>query len=372
MAEQTTGGTTAMDVTFTATDEQQLLRETARKWLADNSDSDRVRELMQSDRGWDEREWAETTAMGWAALPVPEELGGAGYGWAEAAVVAEEAGAALWCSPWLSSAVLATATLLAARGEVADELLGRLASGAATATVAHRDDEDRPHVAGGVVTGTARFVLDGATADVLLVPATAEDGSTALLAVERGAAVTASPLPVLDLTRRQADVTFEGAPARVVADGAAAEAALARGTTVAAVVLTAEQVGGAGQVLAESVEYGRSRMQFGRAIGSYQALKHRMADTLKRLEAARSASMHAVRVLDTDDDDELGIAAPVAVSFCGEVYEQATGDNIQNHGGIGFTWEHDAHLYFKRAKSSKLLFGGPRAWRDRLGHAIGI
>lgn len=359
-----------MEATFVESEEQELLRETARKWLGDNSDSERVRELMQSERGWDTDDWDETVAMGWAALPIPEELGGAGYGWTEAGVIAEEAGAALWCSPWLSSAVLATATLLAARGAVADELLGRLAAGEITATVAHRVTE-RPVFDGQAVDGTARFVLDGATADVLLVPvATGED--TAIVAIERGDGVSSTPLPVLDLTRRQADVDFERAAATVVAEGPAAGAALQRGIDVAAVMLTAEQLGGAAKVLADSVQYGKDRMQFGRAVGSYQALKHRMADTLKRVEAARSASRHAVRVLDADDEAELEIAAPVAVSYVGQVYEQAAGDNIQNHGGIGFTWEHDAHLFFKRAKSSKLLFGGASAWRSRLGDAIGV
>ena len=358
-----------MEITFAPTEEQQLLRETARKWLADHSDSERVRELMLGDRGWDDEDWQQAVAMGWTALPVPEELGGAGYGWAEVGVVAEEAGSSLWCAPFLSSAVLATATLLAARGEVADGILRRLATGEATATLAHRAEDVR--VEGSTVTGTAAFVLDGATADVLLVPATGPDGDV-LVAVERGEGVAATPLPVLDLTRRQADVEFAGAGATVVAAGADATAAVDRGVTVAAVLLANESLGGAAKVLDDSVAYGRSRMQFGRAIGSYQALKHRMADTLKRVEAARSAAHHAVRALDADDEDELAIAAPLAVSYVAGVYEQAAGDNIQNHGGIGFTWEHDAHLYFKRAKTSKLLFGTPSTWRDRLGGTLGV
>ena len=359
-----------MEITFAATEEQQLLRETARKWLADRSDSERVRELMMADTGWDADEWQETVAMGWAALPIPEELGGAGYGWAEVGVIAEEAGAALWCAPFLSSAVLATATLLDARGEVADGVLARLAAGEATATLAHRGGEDLTWD-GSTLSGTAPFVLDGDTADVLLVPASGPEGDV-LVAVERGDGVTSTPLPVLDLTRRQADVALDGAAGSVVATGDAASSAVDRGVTVAAVVLANESLGGAAKVLRDSVEYGKSRIQFGRAVGSYQALKHRMADTLKRVEAARSAAHHAVRVLDGEDEAELAVAAPVAVTFVGSTYEQAAGDNIQNHGGIGFTWEHDAHLYFKRAKSSTLLFGDATSWRSRLGDAIGV
>lgn len=360
------------DVTidFAVSDEQQLLRETANKWLADKADSERVRELMQTDDGFDPDEWAELAGMGWLALPVPEDLGGAGYGWAEAGVLAEEMGRRLLCAPWLSSAVLATAALLEVRGEDADELLSALASGERRATLIHRLEDADVTFDGSTVSGTARFVLDGATADVVLVPASAEDG-LALVAVD-GGEVAATALPVLDLTRKQVELSFAEASGTVLATGDEAAAALDRARAVGAVVLANEQVGGAQEVLEMSVEYGRSRKQFGRAIGSYQALKHRMADTLKEVEAAKSAAYHALRVLDTDDAEETLVSSAIAVSYCGEVFERAAGHNIQNHGGIGFTWEHDAHLYFKRAKTSKLLFGGPKRWRDRLADHLGF
>ena len=361
-------GVTDVTVDFSTTDEQQMLRELASKWLADKSDSERVRELMQTDAGFDAAEWAELAGMGWLALPIPEELGGAGMGWAEVGVLAEEMGHRLLCAPWLSSAVLATAALLATRGDVADELLPGLASGERRATLAHRTGDVDVTLEGDRLSGTARFVLDGATADVLLVPVE-HDGATTLVAVDAADAATTA-MPVLDLTRKQAEVAFDAAPVTVVAEDAAGAVALA--TTVGAVVLANEQVGGAQEVLDMSVEYGRSRKQFGRAIGSYQALKHRMADTLKEVEAARSAAYHALRTLDRDDADETLVSAAIAVSYCGEVFERAAGHNIQNHGGIGFTWEHDAHLYFKRAKTSKLLFGGGRVWRDRLADHLGF
>ena len=355
-------------IDFRQTDEQQLLRETARKWLADKADSERVRELMQTDAGFDEAEWAELAAMGWMALPIPEAQGGAGMGWAEVGVLAEEMGRRLLCAPWLSSAVLATAALLEVGGDAADDLLASLAMGERRATLVHRAGDADVSFDGETLSGTARFVLDGQSADVLLVPVD-HDGGTALVAVE-SSEVSATALPVLDLTRKQAEVSFDGAAATVVATDVAAGVERAR--TIAAVVLSCEQVGGAQQVLEMSVDYGRSRMQFGRAIGSYQALKHRMADTLKEVEAAKSAAYHAVRTLDVDDADEELVASAIAVSYCGEVYEHAAGDNIQNHGGIGFTWEHDAHLFFKRAKTSKLLFGGPTAWRSRLADHLGF
>ena len=363
-----------MRITFTPTEEQALLRETARKWFAERSSEARVRELMATDDGFDEAEWTEAAGMGWTAMAVPEDLGGAGYGWAETAVLVEEAGAALWCAPLLSSAVLATAALVEARGDVAAELLPAMAMGERRATLAHRLDKADVTLDGDTVSGTADHVLDAGSAHVLLLPVTDDAGVvTALVAVEREAdGVEVTALPTLDLTRKQGTVTLDGAAARVVARGDAAAAAVERATVVGAVLTTAEQVGGTEHVLRESVAYGKARLQFGRAIGSYQAVKHRMANTLKELEAARSAALHAVRVLDVDEPEELAVVAPTAVAWAGEVYERATHDHIQNLGGIGFTWEHPAHLYYKRAKTDKLLFGGPKAWRTRLAETLGL
>ncbi len=357
-------------ITFAATEEHGLLRETAAKLLASRSPSARVRELMATDAGFEQSEWDEIAAMGWAALPIPEELGGAGYGWTEVAVLAEEMGRVVWCAPWLSSAVLATAALLSARGEASDALLTEMAAGTRRATLAHRATGLISD--GTTVSGTARFVLDGGSADVLLLPADGPDGALLVLVDRTANGCTATALPVLDLTRKQHDITLNAAACTVIASGPLATQAMARAVLVAAAILANEQVGGTSQVLAESVSYGRSRLQFGRAIGSYQALKHRMADTLKELEAARSAAYHAARAVDSDDQDEALIATAMAASYCGEAYERAAGNNIQNHGGIGFTWEHDAHLFFKRAKSSKLLFGGATSWRAKLGDALGL
>lgn len=361
-------------ITFLPTEEQSLLRESAQRWFADKASEARVRELMATETGFDEAEWAEAAQMGWAGLAIPEELGGAGYGWAETAVIVQEAGATLWCAPMLSSAVLATAALVEAGGEVAADLLPQMAMGEHRATLAHRLDANDVTLDGGSLSGSVSYVVDGASAHTLLVPVLVDGVVTALVAVA-AADASAVALPVLDLTRKQAEVTFDGAPVRVVAEGDAAAAAVERATVVGAVVLSVEQVGGATHVLSESVAYGRTRMQFGRAIGSYQAVKHRMADMLTEIEAARSAALHAVRVLDDREPEgaqELAVAAPVAVSWAGETYERAAHKHIQNLGGIGFTWEHPAHLFFKRARASKLMFGGGRAWRDRLGEVLDL
>lgn len=359
-----------MDITFTTTEEQDLLRETIAKWLTDRSGSPRVRELMATDDGFDDDEWGELAEMGVLSLAIPEAHGGAGYGWTETGVVAEEMGRALLCAPFLSSAVLATAALLAAGDEVAEELLPRLAGGELRATLAPRTDHSHVEATDGALHGTARFVLDGHTADVLLVAARDGDDAT-LFAVESDAdGLEATAMDVMDQTRKQAELTLDGVEGRVVGGRGGAHALADRARLVGAAVLANEQVGGARKVLDDSVEYGRTRMQFGRAIGSYQALKHRMADTLKEIEAARSAAYHAVRAIDAGDDDEIEVAVPLAASWVGEIYERAAAANIQNHGGIAFTWEHDAHLWLKRAKSSTLLLGTATSWRDRLGRAL--
>ena len=358
----------APEITFALTDEQQQLRDTARRFLGSKSASEKVREDMGTDRGFDDALWGETAQMGWQAMAVPEEYGGAGYGWGEVAVLMEEMGRALWCAPFLSSAVLGTAALLAAgTDEQKKEHLPGLASGETRATVVHLAAENDVSVADGRLSGTAGYVLDGHTADLIVVPA--DDGSVHLV---RGDAdgLSREPLPVLDQTRKQATLTFDGVAAEPMAD--VDHEVIDRVLVIGATMLAAEQVGGAQKVLEESLEYAKTRKQFGRAIGSFQAIKHRLADTLKEVETAKSAAYHAAHTLARGDDAELEIAVPLAASYCAEVYEHAAGDNIQNHGGIGFTWEHDAHLYFKRAKSSKLLFGGPAAWRARLADTLGL
>lgn len=309
-----------------------------------------LRAAIDSPSGFDGDLWSVLCEqVGVAALAVPEAHDGLGAGVRALQVVAEELGRHLIPSPFLGSAVLAT-TLLADTDEA--ELLAGLASGARIAAVAFAGEDfaARPVTAtDGVLTGTARFVLDGDLADDLLVIAGAE------LYLVDGAAASRKHTPSMDPTRRFADVVLDGASARLVRDDAVA--ALERALDVACAVLAAEQAGAAAQALAITVEYAGSRVQFGRPIGSFQALKHRMADLFVLVESARSAALAAGEALDRGDDAALAVAT--AKAYCSESFSTVAAEMIQLHGGIGITWEHDAHLYFKRAHSSSQLFGDP-------------
>lgn len=312
-----------------------------------------LRTAIDSPQGYDRDLWQVLCEqVGVAALGVPESYDGLAAGTRALQTVAEELGAHLTPSPFLGSAVFATA-LLTAAGDT--ELLPRLAAGERTAAVAHAGDsfDARPLTAAdGKVSGTARFVLDGDLADDLLL--VTDDG----VHVIDGAAAHRRHTPSMDPTRRFADVTVDAVTGRRLPGDAGP--ALARALDVTRAVLAAEQVGAAARALAITVEYTRSRVQFGRPIGSFQALKHRMADMYMLVESARSAAYAAGDALDRGEHD-----APLAVStakaYCSESLNAVAAEMIQLHGGIGITWEHDAHLYFKRAHSSDQLFGDAAA-----------
>ncbi|TWS21293.1 acyl-CoA dehydrogenase [Tsukamurella asaccharolytica] len=310
-----------------------------------------LRAAIEAPTGYDADLWSVLCEqVGIAALAVPEEHDGVGAGVRALQVVAEELGRHLIPSPFLGSAVLTT-TLLAETGEA--ELLAGLASGERIGAVAFAGEDfaDRPiTAAGGALTGTARFVLDGDLADDLIVVAGEE-----LYLVDSGAAGR-RPTPSMDPTRRFAEVVVDGAPARRIGDGAGA--ALQRALDRACAVLAAEQAGAAAQALAITVDYAGSRVQFGRPIGSFQALKHRMADLFVLVESARSAALAAGEALDRGDAGA-PLAVATAKTYCSEAFSAVAAEMIQLHGGIGITWEHDAHLYFKRAHSSSQLFGDP-------------
>jgi alkylation response protein AidB-like acyl-CoA dehydrogenase len=374
---------------MTFTEEQDLLRQTARKFLTSKAGTEVVRELMETEAGFDEALWAETAQMGWQAMAIPEEYGGAGYGFVELSVLMEEMGRAVFPAPYLSSAVLgASAILLGGSEQQKQQHLPAIASGEQRYTFAHL--EDRGLDPGGIqltatrdghgwrLDGSKSYVLDGNTAHHLVVAArTGEEAEAIGLFVVAGDAegLSREPLPTMDQTRKQARVTLDGVT--VAGDallggdthaGTAVEHVLTRGV----VALAAEQIGGTQAILEMATDYAKTRYQFGRAIGSYQAVKHKLAEMLVEVEAAKSAAYHAARAVAAGDADEIAIAAPLAKSYCSEVFEHAAGDNIQIHGGIGFTWEHDAHLWFKRAKTSTLLFGDPSFHRARLADALGF
>lgn len=371
-------------VSYAPTEEQDLIRTTARQFLEERCGVDKVRELMMSDDAFDPVLWKEMAEMGWTGLIIPTEHGGSGLSPVELGVLLEEMGRLATPGPFFASAVLATNAIeeTAEESEQTD-LLTQLAAGETIATLAIFEEArdwspDQPSTTAKrdgdnwVIEGRKRSVLSGDVADVFLVTA-ATDGDVGLFVVDSGSdGVVIAPEPVLDPTRRQATVDFQSvaAPEDARLGEGDATVGLRRTLSLATAALATEQVGGAARCMEMSVDYAKTRHQFGRPIGSYQAIKHRCANMLMKVEHAKSAAYHAVRV--TDDPDELAIAAPLAGSVASEAYVWVAGENIQVHGGIGFTWEHDAHIYLKRAKASSLLLGGPRYQRDLLGKAIGI
>ena len=289
----------------------------------------------------------------------------------------------LLCAPFFSSAVLAAQALLTTDDEEAKkELLPGIASGETIATLAFTEDSGRWDIDGvsmeatksgdgWTLSGSKMFVLDGHTANLVLVAAKAA-GGLSLFAVEGEASgLTRTPLTTMDQTRKQARLEFSSTPARLIAAEGALAGSLPKVLDLAAIALASEQVGGAQKCLETSVEYAKTRIQFGRPIGSFQAIKHKCADMLLEVESAKSAAYYGAWSVD-DGSDEVPVVASLAKSYCSEAYFHAAAENIQIHGGIGFTWEHDAHLYFKRAKSSELLFGDPAYHRELLAQRIGL
>jgi alkylation response protein AidB-like acyl-CoA dehydrogenase len=342
------------------------LRAAVRSLLEDRCAWPEVLARTETAQTYDTGLWRTLAAdVGAAGLLIPEASGGAGASYREAAVVAEETGRAVAPVPFLGSAVVATAALLAA-GD--GELLAALAAGTTTAVLAvpfgsgpaapgptARIGSPRPGDPGYPLSGTVPGIADALPADVLLVPA---DGVPfGLYAVPAGAdGVTLAPVVSLDMTRQLADLTLDGAPARRVASGEAARRAVAAALAAGAAVLASEQLGVAERCLEMTVAYLKERRQFGRPIGSFQALKHRVADVWVGVTQARAAARYAAACLAGADPD-----APVAVALakaaCSDIAVRAAQECLQLHGGIGFTWEHPCHLYLKRAKSSSIGFG---------------
>ncbi len=368
---------------FEFSDEHEELRRTVRGFLEKEAEEARVRELMADESGFDPALWSRLAEeLGLVGLIVDEEHGGAGFGNVELAIVMEEMGRAVACVPFLSSAVLASSALaLAADSSAQAELLPALAAGERLATLAWSEAGDpwsldgvameaSAHGDGHRLTGRKVYVLDGHVAHDLLVAARV-DGGLGLFHVDAEASgLTRTAIPALDPTRKLADLVFEATPARRISSDDAT-AGLQRALTRTVTALAAEQLGGTQRVLEMATEYAKTRLQFGRPIGSYQAIKHKCADMLVETEFARSAAYNAA-FSDESDVEATAVAAAMAKSYCSEAYYHAANENIQIHGGMGFTWEHNAHLYYKRAKASEVLFGSPVQHRERLSKALGI
>ncbi|HEX3542592.1 MAG TPA: acyl-CoA dehydrogenase family protein [Acidimicrobiales bacterium] len=370
-------------------DEQEELRRSVRRFLADKSPESEVRRLMETEAGYDHEVWNQMAQqLGLQAMAIPEEYGGAGFSFVELVVVMEEMGRALLCAPFFSG-VMATAALLSCGDDQwMKELLPGIASGEVLATLALTEDTGRwdeagvtaqaspagPAEGGGwVLEGHKTFVLDGHTAGVILVVARTEGTpGVSLFAVDGTASgLSRTPMPTMDQTRKQARLVFSSVPGRLVGPLGGGWPVVSRALDLAAVALAAEQVGGAQRVLEMSVEYAKVRIQFCRPIGSFQAIKHKCADMLLAVESAKSAAYYAAWTA-AENNDELPVMASLAKAYCSDAYFQAAAETIQIHGGIGFTWDHPAHLYFKRAKSSELILGDPAYHRELLAQRIGI
>ena len=376
-------------VDFAFSEEQDQLRDAVRRFLEAKSPSTEVRRLMETDEGYDPAVWSQmANELGLQSLHIPEDYGGQGFTWVELGIVLEEMGAALLCAPYFSTVVLgANAIMNGATPEQQAELLPGIASGETIAALAITEPNGKwdasgvEMVAAGsgdsvTLNGTKSYVIDGHIANLIIVVArTAGSSGTdgvGLFAVDGDAAgLTRTQLATLDQTRKQAKLDFADVPARVLGDAGNAWGAVEKTLQHASVGLSNEMVGGAQKVLDMSVEYAKVRVQFGRPIGSFQAIKHKCADMLLEVESAKSAAYYAAGTA-AEDSDELPVIASLAKAYCSDAYFHAAAENIQIHGGIGFTWEHDAHLYFKRAKSSEVLLGDATYHRERLATLIGI
>jgi alkylation response protein AidB-like acyl-CoA dehydrogenase len=369
---------------FAFSDEQEELRTGVRRFLAEKSPETEVRRLMDTTEGYDPAVWSQMAdQLGLQSLTIPEEFGGSGFTYVELLVVLEEMGAALLCAPFFSSVALgANALLTSGDDDAKKSYLPGIASGETIATLAITEDNGKWDFGGielaatkkgdgWVLDGHKMFVIDGHVANLIVVAARTGAGVTLFAVTGDAAGLTRTALPTMDQTRKQARLEFSGTPATLIGTDGGAEAGLSKTLDLAAVALAAEQVGGAQHVLDASVEYAKTRIQFGRPIGSFQAIKHKCADMLLEVESAKSAAYYAAWAA-AEDSDELPVVASLAKSYCSESYFHSAAENIQIHGGIGFTWEHPAHLYFKRAKSSELLLGDPSYHRELLAQRIGI
>jgi alkylation response protein AidB-like acyl-CoA dehydrogenase len=379
-------------VQFAHSEEQLLIRDSAREVLAEHASHERLRAVLAGAGGYDRALWQQMSGeLGWTGLAIPERFGGAGLGWVELCILQEELGRRLAASPFFATVALAGALVQETATEAqCQDLLGRIAAGSVRIACAVTGEEGRAGVDGVSVElrasgerlsleGTSDFVIHADSADLILVLARAPGsrGGEALSVVmlpagTPGLAIT--PHVMLDLTRPMSRVQCSGVavdPAAVLGAPAEAGAGIERALQRARVALAAEALGGAEQVLEMTVEYVKQREQFGRPIGSFQAVKHRLADMMVQVEAARSAAWYAACVAD-EQPAELAEAAAIAKSYCCDAFYDCAAHAIQLHGGIGFTWEHDAHLYFKRARASATLLGSPSWQREQLLRVLGM
>ncbi len=368
---------------FSFTDEQQEFRLMLRRFLEDKSPTSEVRRLMATDTGCDPDVWRQLSQeLGLTAIHIPEEYGGQGFGISELAIAVEEMGRALLCAPYFASTVMAaTAILKVGTEEQKRALLPKIASGETIATLAFAEQQGSWTADGVTMTatpagdsykldGTKSFVLDGCSADLFVVVARqagskGADGLTMLTVTSDASGLQKTPLNAVDDTRKLARVTFDGVTAELLGQAGNAAAPLQETLDVAAICLANEMVGGAERLRESSVDYANLRVQFGRPIASFQTLKHKSADMLLDVELAKSAAYYAAAAID-EGDEEVPALASLAKAAAADAYMQTAVHTIQIHGGIGFTWDNDTHLWFKRAKSSEVFLGTTDYHRERM------
>ena len=367
---------------FSFTSEQEEFRSILRRFLEDKSPTTTVRRLMETETGWDRAAWQDLNQqLGLTAIHIPEAYGGQGFSFVELGIVLEEMGRALLCAPYFASTVLAATAIVNAGTEAQKrDLLPAIADGSSIATLAFTEPNGRWDATGVETTatqsggrfrldGVKSFVLDGHTADLIVVlarrPGTSGNDGLSLFTVPGNASgLTRRPLKVLDPTRKQARLEFHSVEADLLGEEGGAASPFARTMIQAAACLANEMVGGAERLRESALDYANLRVQFGRSIASFQSMKHKQADMLVDVELAKSAAYAAASAA-AEDDPDLPAIASLAKAAASEAYMQTAISTIQIHGGIGFTWDNDTHLWFKRAKSSEVFLGDP-AWHREL------
>jgi alkylation response protein AidB-like acyl-CoA dehydrogenase len=368
---------------FSFSAEQDEFRSSLRRFLADRSPTKEVRRLMETEAGWERAGWRVINGeLGLTAIRIPEAYGGHGFGFGELGIVLEEMGRALLCAPYFASVVLGAGAVLNAGTEAQKQvLLPGIASGDTIATMAWAEDDGRWDAAGTTLvatqsgggyrlTGHKSFVLDGHTADLIVVlaraPGSTGEAGLSLFTVPGDAfGLSRRLLKTMDQTRKLARLTFDAVEAQPLGEPGSAVAPFNRTMIEASICLANEMVGGAERLREDALAYSKMRMQFGRSIASFQSMKHKAADMLLDVELAKSAAYYAAAALDDGDDDVVATAS-LAKACASETYSQTAIHAVQIHGGIGFTWDNDTHLWFKRAKSSEVLLGDAHHHREQM------
>ncbi|HVN85243.1 MAG TPA: acyl-CoA dehydrogenase family protein [Candidatus Binatia bacterium] len=375
---------------FGFSEEQEMLRQSARQFLESECAMTHVRKMMDDDRGYSEEQWTKMAGLGWQGLIIPEDFGGAGLNMVDLIVVLEEMGRVVMPGPFFATVMFGAYPLLLGGSKAQQKkYLPGLADGSLKATLAQVEESgrwDAPGImlpakktgAGFELTGTKLFVHDAHNADLLVVPARtsgkSEKGVTLFLVDAKAPGVSVTLLKTMDQTRKLCEVNFANVAVgkdAVLGKVGAGWPLLDRIVDRAKVALCGEMCGGAQKVLEMSVDYAKVREQFGKPIGSFQAIQHKCANMMVQVESSKSATYYAAWAV-ANDVSEAHLASCMAKAYCSDAYRMVSGEGIQIHGGIGFTWEHPAHLYLKRARSSRVLLGGPDFHREIVARLAGI